>query len=182
MKNYILVTAGMTVALMVVSLFGCATTSGTSKSTGATHAITPGQTVSFTLPDASGNDVRLADAKGSVVLVSFWASWCTPCKEEIPLLQELQDRYGDQGLKVLLVNVDTPDKMSEAKAYIKSLGISMTPLFDPDSSTTGFLNPDNDLPFSLMVDRQGREIYRHHGFAPGDEADIEEIAKQALSI
>ena len=179
MNTCVQAVCGIAVAMTmaVVSVSGCATMQrNATATTGA-----PGQTVSFSLTDAEGGDVRLADARGSIVLLSFWASWCTPCKEEIPLLQDLQDRYADQGLKIMLVNVDTPDKLSEARAYIASLGITMTALFDPDSSTTGFLNPDNDLPFALMVDRQGREIYRHHGFAPGDETELEDIVKTALA-
>ena len=177
MNKYALAACGMAVVMVAVSFTACATMQ--SATTATTSA--PGQTVTFTLPDAAGTDVKLSDARGSIVLLSFWASWCTPCKEEIPLLQDLQDRYADQGLKIMLVNVDTPDKLSEARAYVASLGVTMTALFDPDSSTTGFLNPDNDLPFALMVDRQGREIYRHHGFAPGDETELEDIVKTALA-
>src|SRR5262245_48164803 len=63
---------------------------------------------SFTLKDMHGNDVNLADHKGKVILLDFWATWCGPCKYEIPVFVELYDKYRDQGLVVLGVSVDDP--------------------------------------------------------------------------
>jgi thiol-disulfide isomerase/thioredoxin len=62
----------------------------------------------FTLKDLKGKDVRLADYKGKVVLVNFWATWCGPCKYEIPMFVEFQQKYGNQGLAFLGISVDDP--------------------------------------------------------------------------
>src|SRR4051812_34019602 len=66
----------------------------------------------FTLKDADGKDLHLSDYKGKVILLDFWATWCGPCKYEIPAFVELQERYGSQGLQVIGVSVDdTAEKL-----------------------------------------------------------------------
>jgi thiol-disulfide isomerase/thioredoxin len=166
-------TAGLFVLFCVLCIgVGCATLEGAAQGSG--------EQVDFTLTDIDGARVSLESLRGQVVLLSFWATWCTPCKEEIPILEELYAKYKEQGLAILLINVDSPDKTSEAKAYLRSIHTKMTPLFDPDSGTTSFLNPSFEFPFNLLVDREGRNAWEHKCFSAGDEVELEQRIQELL--
>jgi len=145
---------------------GCATTRQ------ATPLGEPGRLLSFSLPDEKGRPVTMESLRGRVVVIGFWATWCSPCKEELPVLNDLLTRYGEQGLSILVVNVDGPDKQAEAKAYLRAMGFSLSGLFDPDNTVTTVLNPGADMPFTILVDRQGRQRYTHVGYAFGDEQEL----------
>ena len=117
----------------------------------------------------NGQSVLLKDLiqKGPI-LIDYWALWCSPCLKEMPHLDKLQDEFGDEGFRVLAVNLDTERSVSKVKSYIRSKGYDLEVALDPAQETYRRLN-GKAMPYSLLVDRTGKIIYRHSGYAPGDE-------------
>lgn len=127
----------------------------------------------FTLATLDGGKVKLSDLKGKVVLVSFWASWCGPCKQELPFLDGFAQKYADKGLAVLAISTDTPKSQADVRRVVKTRGWKLPVLLDTEGAVAGKLNPQNAMPFSIYVDRAGRVAHTHEGFQPGDEKDVE---------
>ncbi len=140
----------------------------------------------FTLEDLSGKKVSLADYKGKAVLLNFWATWCGPCKVEIPWIEKLRDQYKSQGFEVLGIesdNYDTdPKAIAEYKAgVVKSaagLGINYPVLLGGDTISQPYGGLDG-LPNSFYVDRNGIVVAQIVGLADRDE--IEANIKKALA-
>jgi len=110
----------------------------------------------FALKNSAGTNLRLSEYRGQVVLVSFWAQWCNRCTEQLAMLSDLQQRYGDANLRILAVNIDTDDK--PARDAAKRLGITI--LHDADQSVVREYDP-SVLPFAVLVDPHGtvRQVY-----------------------
>lgn len=131
--------------------------------------------------DLAGKRVRPQDFAGKVVIVNFWATWCGPCKQELPFLQKFYEQYGPEGLVVLAVATDDASTSSRVKGAAQQLGLKMPVVLDTDGAITAALNPRGNNPFTVYVDHQGRVFEAHEGFAPGDEAKIEEKIKKLLA-
>jgi thiol-disulfide isomerase/thioredoxin len=127
----------------------------------------------FVLPDLSGADVRLSDFAGRVVVVDFWATWCSPCVAALPSLQALQDRYASDGLTVLSVAIDGPETVASVAPFARRMGLTFPVLLDEESRVVSAFNPGRTVPFQLLVDRRGRIVKRRQGYAPGDEKLLE---------
>jgi len=110
--------------------------------------------IPFELPDLEGNLVSIADFEGKFVLINFWATWCTYCDQEMPDLQALQDKYGDD-LVVLLVNVQENEK--EIKAYLEKKNLSMLTVLDKKGEVAGMYNVTG-MPSSYFVTPDQRVI------------------------
>jgi len=131
----------------------------------------------FTLPARDGGTVRLADLKGQVVMINFWATWCGPCRQEMPLLARLHEKYEALGFTLLGVNVE-PDS-APAVAWLKGVPVQFPILFDTQSSVaTGF--GVEGMPSSVFLDRTGKVRYVHRGFQPGDEAKYADMIRSLL--
>jgi peroxiredoxin len=128
----------------------------------------------FTLKAKSGENMRLKELSGDVVLVNFWASWCGPCRKEMPLLQKLQDKYKDMGFTVLGVNVE--EQNDAAKNFIDEVGVSFPILLD-EANDVSKLYDVNAMPTTVIIDRQGNKRYVHYGFQSGDEAIYKKVVK-----
>jgi len=102
---------------------------------------------------ASEGDASLADHKGKVVVLNFWASWCEPCREEVPLLQKTQEKIASQG--GLVLGVDTQDATGNATSFLKQLNATFPSLRDRDRSY-GRKFGVNGYPETFLIDRQGR--------------------------
>ena len=126
----------------------------------------------FTVKDMNGARVRLADYKGKVILINFWATWCAPCKVELPGLIELQDAYKDKGLMVLGISEDDPPETLRTFAtewkvnYPMLVGLGEDKLFDAYGPLIG-------LPTSVIVGRDGAVCGRHVGAATKEEFERE---------
>lgn len=110
----------------------------------------------FSLPDLKGNPVNLKDFRGKVVFVNFWASWCVPCREEMPSMERLYQKYKGTGLVMLTVNYRESRK--EAQAFMEELKLTFPALLDDGTVST--LYGVFALPATYLVDRQGRGAAR----------------------
>jgi len=125
-----------------------------------------GQAPDFVLKSNDGQNIRLSELRGEVVLINFWATWCGPCRQEMPLLDDLHQRYKDMGFTVLGVNVEK--KSDKAKAMLAENPVSFPVLFDSNSDVSKLYNVDA-MPTTVMVDRDGNMRHLHRGFKPGFE-------------
>jgi cytochrome c biogenesis protein CcmG/thiol:disulfide interchange protein DsbE len=118
--------------------------------TAASQALAP----DFTLATPDGATVRLADLRGKVVLLNFWATWCPPCKAEMPDLDVLQRTYGEsQGLVVLGINLQ--EGAGTVASFVQERNLGFPVLLDTDGSVTSDLYQVRPLPTSFIIDRQG---------------------------
>jgi thiol-disulfide isomerase/thioredoxin len=101
-----------------------------------------------------------------VVLINFWASWCGPCRQEMPLLSELHDKYKDMGFTVLGINVE--ENSADARKLLKDMPVSFPVLFDNDSTVSRQYDVVA-MPSTVLVDRDGNVRYLHKGYKPGEE-------------
>ena len=129
---------------------------------GAADVQAPG----FTLQSVDGKTVSLAQFKGDVVMINFWASWCGPCRQEMPLLDNIYKQYKDMGFVLLGVNVE-PDSHN-ANAWLKKTPVSYPVLYDPKSQVSQ-LYQVQAMPTTVIIDRQGIVRFVHNGYLPGDE-------------
>lgn len=132
----------------------------------------------FDLPGSAG-PVKLAALKGKVVYVDFWASWCGPCRQSFPWMNEMQAKYGAQGLTVVGINVDK--KRADADSFLKNTPAQFTVAYD-DKGTTPTAYQIKGMPSSYLVDRNGKIIATHAGFRAEDSAAIEAKLRAALGV
>ncbi len=131
----------------------------------------------FTLQSLDGKTVRLTDFRGKAVLLNFWATWCEPCKLEMPWFVELQNQYGPQGLEVLGVAMDDSGKEAVAK-FAKDMGVNYPVLLGKESVGDEYGGLEY-LPTSFYIDRDGKVVARVFGLR--SRSDIEDWIKEALS-
>ena len=120
----------------------------------------------FTLNDADGNAVSLGDLKGQVVMINFWASWCGPCRQEMPLLEQIHRKYEPLGFTLLGVNVE--ENSADGQAFLKDRPVSFPVLYDPENGVSQLYDVVA-MPSTVLIDRQGNVRYLHHGYKPGYE-------------
>ena len=121
----------------------------------------------FSLKDANGQMVRPADYKGKVVLLDFWATWCGPCKIEIPWFMEFERQFKDQGFAVVGVSMDE-DGWNAIKPYVQNMKMNYRILLGNDDVSTAYGGLDS-LPTTLLIDRQGKIASVHVGVSMGKE-------------
>ncbi len=140
------------------------------------HALIEKPAPNFTLRDLRGNQVSLSDFKGQPIVLNFWATWCSPCRVEIPHLEALYTKYKDQGLVVIGMNTET-DYM-KVKRFADPQ-ISYTVLLDGSTQAQGY--DVSGIPCTYYIDREGIIRHRSVGFGPGDEVRIEEKIQELLA-
>lgn len=118
----------------------------------------------FSLQDAEGNQFTKQDTDGKVVLVNFWATWCGPCKIEMPWFVEFQRKYKDQGFTVLAVSLDD-EGWDVVRPYAERHGFNFPVVVGDDSVSESF-GDIQVLPTTLIVDKAGNIVYRHSGLVP----------------
>ncbi|MDM3872175.1 TlpA disulfide reductase family protein [Porticoccus sp. W117] len=131
----------------------------------------------FTLKSNSGDNMRLAEQRGNVVMLNFWASWCGPCKQEMPLLDELHKRYSRAGFTIIGVNVERDPE--DAKRVLRDIPVSFPVLFDTESSVSKAYDV-SAMPTTVMIDRDGKIRHLHKGFKPGYENEYRKQIKQLI--
>ena len=127
----------------------------------------------FALRSSTGENLRLSEYRGDVVMINFWATWCGPCRQEMPLLDDLYNRYQRVGFNLLGVNID--DDSSRAMDMMAELGVDFPVLFDDRKEVSRMYEVDA-MPVTVLVDREGNVRYVHQGYKPGyEEMYLDEI-------
>lgn len=127
----------------------------------------------FALKSAAGDNLRLSEYRGNVVMLNFWATWCGPCRQEMPLLDEMYDRYRKVGFTLLGVNID--DDTRKALEMAEALEVSFPVLFDAEKEVSRRYAIEA-MPGTVLIDRQGVVRYVHYGYKPGyEQAYLDEI-------
>ena len=133
----------------------------------------------FTLRTMDGHNLRLVEQRGQVVLVNFWATWCGPCRQEMPHLNKLYDKYRASGFVLLGVNVDEDPQL--AAGIAAKLGLHFPVLLDTDKKVSKLYALET-MPSTVLIDRDGRVKYLHRGYVSGYEdtydKQIRELLKQ----
>ena len=125
----------------------------------------------FTLKTLAGPNLKLSEQRGQVVLINFWATWCAPCKQEMPHLNRLSDKYRDAGFVLLGVNVDDDPKKAAAEAA--RLGIRFPVLLDEAKAVSKLYGLDA-MPTTFVVDRDGQVRHVHQGYRNGLETVVDQ--------
>ena len=141
------------------------------------HARVGGTSPEFTTWNLSGKRVSLSDFGGRPVLLSFWATWCTVCQEELPALQRLQDQYRSDGLAVLAVNYreSSNDRMRQ---YLSDLHVNLEAVIDPEGLIATAYGVDVGLPVNVLSDRSGTVVRIMIGAVP--VASIQDAIEQVV--
>jgi len=134
----------------------------------------------FSLKDLNGKNYRLSECKGKVVVLSFWMTWCIPCQMEMPQLKNLYAAYKDKGFEIFSITADNSSDMPKVRSIVKRNGLTNPVLVDADSRVNALLNPRSDYPLTIVIDKQGKIVWTHVGYNPGEEKQLEEQIKKAL--
>jgi len=134
----------------------------------------------FRIKDLANQWKEYDDLKGeNLTVIDFWATWCQPCVQSIPHLNEMASLYADKGVSFIGVSVDGPRNQSKLSPFIKSMGVTYPILRDINSELMSELNV-TAVPTLLIYDSSGELVHIHEGYRPGDELAIGEAIKSFL--
>jgi peroxiredoxin len=131
----------------------------------------------FSLKTWQGANVRLAEQRGDIIVINFWASWCGPCLQEMPKLEQLAQKYQDLGVQVWGVNVETDT--AAALAYLAKLPVSFPILFDNENKVSAAYAV-KAMPTTVIINKDGAVRAVHHGYQSGYEKKYEQDIKKLL--
>jgi thiol-disulfide isomerase/thioredoxin len=132
----------------------------------------------FALRSFGGENVRLSEHLGEVVLINFWATWCGPCRQEMPLLDGIYAKYHRAGLVLFSVNID--EEQERAVEMARTLGVSYPVLFDSRKEVSRSYDVGT-MPLTVLVDREGVVRYVSEGYKPGYELRYTERLRELLN-
>ena len=140
--------------------------------------ISPGyRAPEFTLKSQSGKNLSLKELRGQVVMINFWATWCAPCRQEIPALNTLYEKYRDTGFVLLGVNVDS--ETANAVQMASKLKATYPILFDTDKQAS-VLYHVSAMPMTVLIDRDGKVRYVQKGYVAGIESKYQTQIRELL--
>lgn len=135
----------------------------------------------FILKNLEGQQVELEKLYGTgPIYVSFWATWCKPCIEELLIMQRLYQQHQDKGFLLLAINEDKARGLSKVKSFVKGKRFTFPVLLDPDGDVSRKYRVFA-LPYSVLLNSRGEVVYTGYGFKPGDESAIEEKIMDLLA-
>ena len=143
----------------------------------AATALTSGPAPDFTLHSVAGANLRLQEQRGQVVMLNFWASWCAPCRQEMPQLDRLYEKYHAAGFQLLGVNVD--EDARNAAGVSSKLGLHFPVLLDTEKRVSRLYDLST-MPSTVLIDRDGRVRYIHRGYKDGYEQRYDEQIRELL--
>ncbi len=126
----------------------------------------------FRIRTLEGREITLSDFRGKVLIMDFWATWCPPCREEIPLLIELKNAHGDRGLEILGLTIEDPEQdVQQVQQFVRELGVNYTIGFAPEGMFEAFVGPgEHPIPQTFLFDRKGRLREHLVGYNPLTDA------------
>ena len=133
----------------------------------------------FDLPSRTTTALKLSDYKGRLVYLDFWASWCGPCKQSFPWMNDMQARYGERGLRIVGVNLDK--KLEDAKTFLTRTPARFDVVFDVEGKTPAAYGV-KVMPTSFLIAPNGKVLAIHGGFREEDRDKLERDIKQLLDI
>jgi thiol-disulfide isomerase/thioredoxin len=136
-----------------------------------------GPAAAFSLKSRTGGEVSLGSLKGKVVLINFWATWCGPCRKEMPLLELIQKKYAPLGFTMLGVNVEEDTRLMDT--FLKDVPVTFPVLLDPANGVSKLYNV-SAMPSTVIVDRKGNVRFIHQGYQPGDEGKYQDLIRQLI--
>src|ERR1700734_3673414 len=136
-----------------------------------------GPAPAFTLTALSGEQSALSQYKGQVIMVNFWATWCGPCQQEMPLLDQMYKKYKPAGFTLIGVNVDKD--APPVKDLLARKPVSFPVLLDPANQVSKAYHVD-EMPSSVIIDRKGQIRYVHRGYKPGDENEYQDLIRKLI--
>jgi cytochrome c biogenesis protein CcmG/thiol:disulfide interchange protein DsbE len=136
----------------------------------------PATAADLNLKDLNGNVVNLSDFKGKVIILDFFATWCPPCKQEIPDFIRLQNEYGDKGFTMIGISLS---RMSDMQSFARDFGINYPVLID-DGYAAAVYGPIRSIPTTFVIDQNFKVVKKYIGFKPREvfEADIKALLSQ----
>ena len=144
------------------------------------HAAKPKAIPELRFVDGAGRALTLADFRGKLLLLNIWATWCAPCREEMPALDRLQARLGGPGFHVVAVSVDQQGP-AIAQRFFAEIGVKSLDFYIDRSARAAFQLDAAGLPATLLIDRQGREIGRHLGPVKWDSPEVVEELRRRVN-
>ena len=159
---------GMALVILALNASGAAQT----PAAGACDAKGKPAKLNFTFKDINNRRVSLSDFKGKVIILDFWATWCVPCKAEIPGFINLQTKYGERGLQIIGLSVD--DSLPTAKKYADEMRMNYPVLLaEGKDDILQAYDPIPSIPVSVVIGRDGKTCAKHVGIAPMDAFEKE---------
>lgn len=160
---------------LMTTLLCCAIAAFSAAASAATPA--KGAAADFTLKSNSGKNIKLSELRGQVVMINFWATWCGPCRQEMPLLEQLYQKYSAMGFTILGVNVE--ENPNDAVKWLKERPVTFPILFDNESAVSELYNV-SAMPTTLILDRGGNIRFLHLGYVPGTEEKYQQEIRKLL--
>jgi peroxiredoxin len=136
-----------------------------------------GKAPDFTLKSQNGDNIKLSELRGKVILINFWASWCGPCRQEMPELDQLYQHYRSLGFTILGVNVE--ENSDAAKSLLKDVRVTFPILFD-NTNKVSDLYKVQGMPSTIIVDRDGNKRYRYIGYQHGYEQEYQKQIRNLI--
>lgn len=160
---------------LVVAAAGLVACGGVEDAPGAVGRPAP----DYAALSAGGDTVSLADLRGDVVLLNIWATWCAPCRTEMPHLQTLHDEFIDDGLRVVGVSVDAGGSGRAVDRFTSDLGVEFLILRDPAERVANLFGAYG-VPFNVLIDREGVVRWRHSGPVTSEDPQLRAALDAAL--
>ncbi len=137
----------------------------------------------FTLPDMYGKNFTLSkNYGGGPIYISFWATWCKPCLEELKIMEKVYEKYKDQGFRMVAINTEGPKASAKIKSFVKAHGITYDVLLDNDGEIFRRTFKGANMPYTVLTNSEGRILFSGVGFKPGDEVEIEKLIAANLPV
>ncbi len=132
------------------------------------------------LDDVNGDTFVLEEnLDHDAVVISFWATWCLPCKKEHPALQQVREDFADNDVLIIAISIDSPRSLAKVKNYVKLHKYDFTWLLDPSGETAQEMLV-NEVPYTMLVDKSGKVVFTHTGYRKGDEAELKKEIRKLL--
>jgi thiol-disulfide isomerase/thioredoxin len=141
----------------------------------------PAPVPEITFLDADGNELSLADFEGKVVVLNLWATWCAPCREEMPSLDRLQAAHGGEDLQVVALSLDRGDSLDKVRRFYDEVGIETLAIYRDPEAEVGRAFRAPGLPTTIVIDPAGREIGRVLGGAKWDGPEAVALLEAAAA-